>query len=247
MAKARGAALHPWELTPQEAIEIQKRLAPLVETEDRFSPPATVAGADVGFLDGGRTARAAAVVLSFPDLELLEQIVVTKPVTFPYIPGLLSFREVPALLDALAQLTNQPDLILCDAQGIAHPRRFGLACHLGLCSNVPTIGVAKSRLIGSFEEPSREKGSWSPLTHKDDVIGAVLRSRAGVKPLFISSGHRISLPTAIQLTLACTPKYRLPETTRLADRLASNRLKTSRQKHLQASKSSVHPSKTDDS
>jgi len=216
-------ALHSWDLTPKEAIALQKNLATRVETEDRFSPPKTVAGIAVGFPEGRNKARAAAVLFSFPELEVLDQAVVTKPVSIPYIPGLLSFREVPALLEAIAQLSHLPDLILCDGHGTAHPRRFGLACHLGLCLDLPTIGVGKSRLVGTFEEPAPEKGSWSPLFHKEEVIGAVLRSRTKVSPLFISPGHRLSLQTAIHFTLACTPKYRLPETTRLADRLASDR------------------------
>ncbi|MEQ9671801.1 MAG: deoxyribonuclease V [Coleofasciculus sp. G2-EDA-02] len=142
----------------------------------------------------------------------------------PYIPGFLSFREVPVVLDALSQIKITPDLILCDGQGIAHPRRFGLASHLGLLITVPTIGVAKSRLIGQHEELPQQKGNWQPLRHRGEVIGAVVRSRTGVKPLYVSPGHRISLPTAIDYVLRCTPKYRLPETTRWADKLASNRI-----------------------
>jgi deoxyribonuclease V len=164
------------------------------------------------------------VVLTFPDLELVEHAIARQPTDFPYVPGLLSFREIPTVLEALAQLATSPDLILCDGQGIAHPRRFGIACHLGWWLDRPTIGVAKSRLIGEHEEPGPEKGSWTPLRHRDEVIGAVLRTRTNVKPVFVSPGHRVSLETAIHYTLACTPRYRLPETTRHADRLASRRV-----------------------
>jgi deoxyribonuclease V len=163
-------------------------------------------------------------VLSFPELQLVEQAIARRPTTFPYIPGFLSFREVPAVMDALEKVSTTPDLILCDGQGIAHPRRFGLACHLGVLIDIPTIGVAKSLLIGKHDELPPEKGSWQPLRYKGETVGVVLRSRTGVKPLYVSSGHRISLPTAIDYVLRCTPKYRLPETTRLADKLASNRI-----------------------
>ena len=139
------------------------------------------------------------------------------------MPGLLSFREVPALLAALEALDQMPDLLLCDGQGLAHPRRFGLACHLGVLSGLPSIGVAKSRLIGEHAEPGLEKGSWVPLLDDGETIGAVLRTRHGVRPLYISIGHRVALETAIAYVLACTPRYRLPETTRLADRLASSK------------------------
>ncbi|HTY99332.1 MAG TPA: deoxyribonuclease V, partial [Rhodocyclaceae bacterium] len=141
--------------------------------------------------------------------------------TFPYVPGLLSFREIPALLAAWERLAIVPDLVLCDAQGFAHPRRFGLACHLGLWLDVPAIGVAKSRLIGTHGPVPEAKGEWTPLLDNDEVIGGVLRTRAGCKPLFVSVGHRVSLESAVAWTLACTTRYRLPETTRQAHRLAS--------------------------
>ena len=143
------------------------------------------------------------------------------PTQMPYIPGLLSFREIPAVLAAWEQLTVLPDLLLCDGQGLAHPRRFGLACHLGLLLDLPTIGVAKSRLIGSHVPPAPDKGSWQPLEDKGEVIGAVLRTRANVTPVYVSSGHRVSLRTAVAWTLRCVTRYRLPETTRAAHRLAS--------------------------
>ncbi|MDP8962706.1 MAG: deoxyribonuclease V [Cyanobacteriota bacterium] len=215
---------HHWPTTVEEAIAIQNQLQPEVITEDQLPEVRYVAGVDMGFEEDYAISRAAVVVLSFPDLQLVEQAIARRPTTFPYIPGFLSFREVPAIMDALENVSTTPDLILCDGQGIAHPRRFGLACHLGVLIDIPTIGVAKSLLIGKHDELPPEKGSWQPLRYKGETVGVVLRSRTGVKPLYVSSGHRISLPTAINYVLRCTPKYRLPETTRLADKLASNRI-----------------------
>ena len=224
---APASLSHPWDLSPKEAIALQRQLAGLVERADRLGPIARVAGIDVGYEDGGATTRAAVVVLAFPGLELLEQVVARVPTRFPYVPGLLSFREGPAVLAALARLSAPPDLMLYDGQGIAHPRRLGIASHLGLLLDIPSIGVAKSRLTGTHAEPGPDKGDWVPLLDKVDkggkgeTIGAVLRSRRGVAPLYISTGHRVSLETAIALVLACTPRYRLPETTRQAHKLAS--------------------------
>ena len=215
---------HSWTLSVEEATAIQNQLSREIITSDQLSEVNYVAGVDVGFEENYAISRAAVAVLSFPELQLTEQAIARRPTTFPYIPGFLSFREVPVVLDALSQIKITPDLILCDGQGIAHPRRFGLASHLGLLITVPTIGVAKSRLIGQHEELPQQKGNWQPLRHRGEVIGAVVRSRTGVKPLYVSPGHRISLPTAIDYVLRCTPKYRLPETTRWADKLASNRL-----------------------
>lgn len=212
---------HEWPLTAEEAIAIQQQLSPEVITEDRLGTVNYVAGVDVGFEESGSISRAAVAVLSFPELELKESAIARRPTTFPYVPGFLSFREVPAVLDALEKVTITPDLILCDGQGIAHPRRFGLACHLGLLADVPTIGVAKSWLIGQHGELPNERGEWLPMQHRGEIIGAVLRTRNGVKPVYVSSGHKVSLSTAIDYVLRCTPKYRLPETTRIADKLAS--------------------------
>jgi deoxyribonuclease V len=181
----------------------------------------TVAGTDVGFERGGATARAAVAVLSFPQLELVDCAVARRRARFPYVPGLLSFREIPVLLAALARLRVKPDLILCDGQGFAHPRRFGLASHLGIIAGVPTIGVAKSRLIGEHGTPAQRRGAWVPLRDQGQTIGAVLRSRRGTRPIFVSIGHRVSLPVAVRYVMACTTRYRLPETTRWAHRLAS--------------------------
>jgi deoxyribonuclease V len=212
---------HGWALSPAEARETQRRLAERVEREDCLGPVHTVAGVDVGFEAGGSITRAAVVVLDFPSLAPLEEVVARVPTTFPYVPGLLSFREGPAVLAAVAQLRQRPDLMLYDGQGIAHPRRLGIASHLGLLLDIPSIGVAKSRLIGRHEEPGDAKGAWAPLWDKEEMIGAVLRSRQGVAPLYVSIGHRVCLETALHWVLACTPRFRLPETTRRAHKLAS--------------------------
>jgi deoxyribonuclease V len=165
--------------------------------------------------------RAAVAVLDFPALALREQALARRPPTFPYIPGLLSFREIPVLLDALEKLTIVPDLLLCDGQGRAHPRRFGIACHLGVLTDLPTIGVAKSLLVGHYENLPDERGAWRPLLHQEEVIGAALRTRRGVSPVYVSIGHRVCLETAIDYVMRCCTKYRLPETTRRAHGLAS--------------------------
>ncbi|AKG24321.1 deoxyribonuclease V [Calothrix sp. 336/3] len=215
---------HDWDLSLEDAKTIQKQLQAEVITTDQFTEPVKyVAGVDMGFEADGTISRAAVAVLSFPDLEVVETQIAYRPTSFPYIPGFLSFREIPAVLDALEKIQTIPDIILCDGQGIAHPRRFGIACHLGVILNLPTIGVAKSLFIGSHGELPESRGSWQPLIHNSETIGAVLRTRVGVKPLYISIGHRISLATAIAYVLRCTPKYRLPETTRIADKLASDR------------------------
>jgi deoxyribonuclease V len=214
-------SLHPWQVSPQEAIAIQESLRQQVIREDRFDPIRTVGGVDVGFEADGTITRAAVVVLGYPELDLVETAIARCPTTFPYIPGLLSFREAPAVLDALDRLEALPDLLICDGQGIAHPRRLGLASHLGLCTGLPSIGAAKSRLIGRHEPVGEGRGDRQPLWDGDEIIGAVLRTRKNTQPVYVSIGHRISLETAIQLVLACTEAYRLPEPTRQAHRLAS--------------------------
>jgi deoxyribonuclease V len=218
----------PWPATPADAIALQKRLAPRVVLEG--DPPEasvrTVAGCDLAFLGKGRrgdTARAAVVLLSYPNLQPVEQRVVEAPVTFPYVPGLLAFRELPVLLMAFEKLERTPDLLLVDGQGYAHPRRFGIACHLGLLLDIPTIGCAKSRLIGEHEEPAPAAGARAELRDGDDLIGLVLRSREGGRPLYVSPGHRIGFAAAADWTLRLCRGYRLPEPTRLADRLAAGR------------------------
>jgi deoxyribonuclease V len=212
---------HPWDVTPAQARAIQLEGRGRVIAEDRLGDVRRVAGIDVGFERDGVISRAAVAVLDFPELRLVESAVARLPTSFPYVPGLLSFRETPAVLEALGRLSERPDLLLCDGQGYAHPRRFGLACHLGVLTGLPSIGVAKSRLIGTHGALPEQKRAWVPLLDGDETIGAVLRTRSAVAPLYVSIGHRVSLPTAIRWVLACTTRYRLPETTRHAHRLAS--------------------------
>lgn len=218
--------LHEWNLSPKEAIELQKQLAYEVVTEDDFSEPVkTVAGIDLGYDAKTDTCRAVVAVLSFPELTLVESAEAIMPIQFPYVPGLLSFRETPVAVKALEKLAVAPDLILCDGQGVAHPRRFGIACHIGLIANVPAIGVAKSLLVGKFESLGETRGSTAPLVYKNEEIGVALRTKDKVQPVYVSAGHKISLETAIDYVLKCTTKYRLPETTRFADQMASFRKK----------------------
>lgn len=225
MATAAGWSESPagvsWPVNTAQAIALQQQWRETVIREDGFDRVDTVAGLDVGFEDRNRRARAAVAVLSFPDLRLADSALARRPVSFPYIPGLLSFREVPVLLDALERLGTPPDLLLCDGQGLAHPRRFGLACHLGVLTGIPALGVAKSRLIGEHGRLPARRGAWQPLRDRGEIIGAALRTRTGAAPVYVSIGHRISLATAIEFVLACAPQYRLPETTRRAHRLAS--------------------------
>jgi deoxyribonuclease V len=218
--------LHEWNLTPSQAIQLQKQLAFEVIRQDVFDKPVeTVAGIDLGFDVKNDTCRAVVVVLKFPELDLIESAEAILPIQFPYVPGLLSFRETPVAVKALEKLENAPDLILCDGQGIAHPRRFGIACHIGLLTNIPSIGVAKSLLVGKYESLGLTRGSTAPLIHKNEEIGVALRTKDKVQPVYVSVGHRISIETATNYVLQCAPKYRLPETTRLADKMASYRKK----------------------
>ncbi len=214
---------HPWDLAPREAMALQSRLATEIDCRDDFGPVTRVAGVDVGFEDNGATTRAAVAVLAYPSLQLVTSAIARLPTRFPYVPGLLSFREVPAVLAAMGQLDVAPDLLLCDGQGIAHPRRLGIASHLGLLLDIPSIGVAKTRLIGKHGEVPNERGAWVPLRDGGETVGAVLRTRQGVKPLYVSPGHRIGLESAIAWVMACLTRYRLPETTRWAHRLASGK------------------------
>lgn len=215
--------MHDWALTPKQAVELQRALARRIECVDRIPTLHHVAGVDAGFENGGAVTRAAVVLLEWPELTVVERSVARRETSFPYVPGLLSFRELPALVEALESLSTEPQLIFCDGHGIAHPRRFGIACHLGLITDVPAIGVGKSRLVGEPVEPPREKGTSRPLIDAGETIGSVVRTRTGVHPVFVSPGHRVSLETAVELVLAATPRYRLPEPIRQADRLASNR------------------------
>jgi len=214
---------HEWPTTVEEAVPIQQQLRSEVICQDQLGPIRYIAGVDVGFEEEGQRSRAAVAVLEWPGLALVDQSIACQPTQIPYVPGFLSFREVPVVLEALAGLKRQPDLILCDGQGYAHPRRFGYACHLGVLTDLPTIGVAKSRLIGRHEPVPEQQGAWVPLWDQQERIGAVVRTQRRVNPLFVSCGHRISLETAIQYVMGCVTRYRLPETTRWADRLASQR------------------------
>jgi deoxyribonuclease V len=210
----------PEPATPKEAIAIQQSLRSKVILRDQFEPITYMAGVDVGFEDERQTARAAVVVMEFPSLKVVESHIARRPVTFPYIPGLLAFREVPVVLDALAKVNTHVDMLLCDGNGYIHPRRCGIACHLGVLTGLPSIGVAKNYFLGEHDPLGEVKGDWQPIYHHDERIGAILRSRAKVKPLYISSGHRISLETSIAYVMACVTQYRLPETTRLSDQLS---------------------------
>lgn len=212
---------HSWHVTPAEAVQIQERLRGLVIQSDGLPHVRAVAGLDVGLR--GERARAAAVVFSYPQLELVEEAGAELAIEFPYVPGLLTFREGPAALEALSRLKEPWDALICDGQGYAHPRRLGLASHLGVLLDRPTIGCAKSRLIGTHDEVGRAKGSQTALLVGSEVVGAVVRTRDDVKPVYVSAGHRIDLARAIELVLCCTTKYRLPEPTRRAHQVASGR------------------------
>lgn len=213
--------LHPWSVPIDQAVAIQNELRRRVERENRLGEICSVAGVDVSTKDVG---RAAVVLLSYPDLTVIETALAERPLGFPYVPGLLSFREAPVVLAAFQKLRQEPDLIMVDGQGIAHPRRFGIASHLGVLLDKPTIGCAKSILVGRGPEPAREAGAWSELKVDGEVVGAVVRTRDGVKPVYVSIGHKIDLPTAIHYVLACARGYRLPEPTRLAHKVAGEGL-----------------------
>jgi deoxyribonuclease V len=211
--------LHPWDVSTREAKAIQLRLRDRVQSAWDDREINTVAGTDVGFPDK-KTVLATVVVLSFPDLEVLESSVSMQDCIFPYVPGLLTFREAPGLLSALESIATVPDVLLCDGQGIAHQRRFGLAAHLGILLECPVIGCAKSVLCGKFDEPARKRGARSLMVDRGEVIGAAVRTRDGVKPVYVSVGNRIDLETAIDVVLRCSPRYRIPRPLRLAHRLS---------------------------
>lgn len=212
-----------WPRSVDAALAQQRALVDRVQVVDDVGQVRRVAGVDVGFPGEGRIARAAVAVLSFPGLEAVEHAVAERPVEFPYVPGLLSFRELPVVMQALARLGTRPDLLLVDGQGRAHPRRFGIACHLGVLTGLPSIGVAKTRLVGEHAAVPDHRGAWVPLNDRGELVGAVLRSRPGVKPIYVSVGHRLSLEGAVNWVMACTTRYRLPQTTRAAHALASAR------------------------
>jgi len=207
-----------WKLTPREAIELQESLREHVELQDRFAEIGFVAGADIAFDPATETAFAGVIVYRFPDLEEVERCMARRRLHFPYIPGLLSFRESPVLLAAFAKLRIEPDLILIDGQGLAHPRRFGIACHIGILFDKPTIGCAKSRLVGEHRDPGSTAGSTTPLMLDGERIGVVLRTRHGVRPIYVSTGHRVSLESAVKMVSQCADGFRIPKPTREADR-----------------------------
>jgi len=218
--------LHTWDLSPKRAISLQKQLADRVLLES--SPPEslnTVAGVDVSYKKWGRLFHAAVVVLDYESMTVLETVTASGECCFPYVPGLLSFRELPVLLQAFTKLETVPDIVLVDAHGVAHPRRLGLASHLGLWLDLPTIGCAKSRLCGVHEEPGLAKGCWVPLLDNSEEIGRVVRTRTRVKPLYVSPGHKVDCDRATEIVLSCSQGYRLPEPTRQAH-LLSNQVRS---------------------
>lgn len=218
---------HSWDVTPAEARRIQEELRGQVRQTDSVALDdiRMVAGVDNAYTrdDEGGRAYAVVVTLSFPQLEVVEEAYGCCPVRFPYVPGLLTFREAPAVLDAFRRTATVPDVVLFDGQGYAHPRRFGLASHLGLILDLPSIGCAKSRLIGRYQEPGEAFGSWTPLMDKEELIGAAVRTRPGHAPLFVSVGHKLSLETAVQIVLACCRNHHfMPEPTRMAHNLVTS-------------------------
>lgn len=218
---AKHEQLHEWSLTPREAVELQKSLRASVRVEPLKKRVETIAGADISFNKFDPTIYAGIVVLRLPSLEVVEEVGIVSETKFPYVPGLLSFRESPSVLEAWAKLKTEPDAVMFDGQGIAHPRRVGIASHVGLIINRPTLGCAKSVLVGRFEEPGEERGSWSPMIDKGETIGAALRTKTRVQPIYVSPGHLIDLAGAIELTLRCDGGYRQPEPTRRAHLLVN--------------------------
>lgn len=217
----KALRLHSWKVTPREAVQIQLRLRDRVEVTDRFPKICEVAGADIALDLERKIAIAGVIVYSFPEMKEIERVWAKRPLTFPYVPGLLSFREIPTLTAAFAKLKNAPDLIFVDGHGFAHPRRMGIASHLGVVLDCPTVGCAKSVLCGEAEEPADEVGAASELTHKNEVIGIALRSRLGTNPIYISIGHRVSLDSAVKFALAVADGFRVPRPTREADKFVA--------------------------
>src|SRR2546423_4410389 len=213
--------LHDWDVTPREAIELQKSLRKMVKVAPLRKKIETVAGADISFNKFEPTVYAGIVVLRLHSREVIEEVGVVSETKFPYVPGLLSFRETPSVLEAWEKLNTEPDAVMFDGQGIAHPRRVGIASHVGLIIERPTLGCAKSVLVGKYEEPDDERGSWTELIDKGEVVGAALRTKTRVAPIYVSPGHLIDLQGAIDLTLACDGGYRQPEPTRRAHLLVN--------------------------
>lgn len=222
---AHYQSLHEWNLSPTEAVALQQQLRSQIRIGPLTKTPLTIAGCDISFNKFEETVYAGVVVLNLETLETIEEAGVISTATFPYIPGLLSFREIPSLLEAWAKLKTEPDVVMFDGHGIAHPRRIGIASHGGLFLNRPTFGCGKSVLVGKYDEPAPERGSWSPMIHNEDVVGAALRTKNKVNPVYVSPGHLIDLETAIALTLQCDGGYRIPEPTRRAHNLV-NALRT---------------------
>ena len=218
---AKYEQLHDWSLTPREAVELQKRLRERVRVVPLRKKIETIAGADISFNKFDPVVYAGVVVLRLPSLEVIEEVGVVSETKFPYVPGLLSFRESPSVLEAWAKLKTEPDAVMFDGQGIAHPRRVGIASHVGLIIKRPTFGCAKSVLVGKFEEPGEERGSWSPMIDKGETVGAALRTKTRVQPVYVSPGHLIDLAGAVELTLQCDGGYRQPEPTRRAHLLVN--------------------------
>lgn len=212
---------HAWDVTPAGARKIQEELRRQVVAAWPGGPVRTVGGVDVGIRHD--LAVAAVVVLSFPELQLLESSRAEMPVTFPYIPGLLAFREAPAILEACSQVEREPDLLILDGQGLAHPRRMGIASHVGVLLDMQAIGCAKTRLVGAHHEPGPERGAHAYLYDREEIVGAVLRTKDRTAPVYVSVGHKIDLEQAIHYTLACCTRYRLPEPTRLAHQVAAGK------------------------
>ncbi|MBA2733891.1 MAG: deoxyribonuclease V [Acidobacteria bacterium] len=218
---AKYEQLHDWTMTPREAIELQKSLRERVRLAPVKKQIKTIAGADISFNKFSPIVYAGLVVMRLPSLEVIEEVGVVSETKFPYVPGLLSFRESPSVLEAWAKLKTEPDAVMFDGHGIAHPRRVGIASHVGLIINRPTLGCAKSVLVGKYEEPERERGNWTELVDKAEVVGAAVRTKTNVHPIYVSPGHLIDLEGAIKLTLACDGGYRQPEPTRCAHLLVN--------------------------
>lgn len=219
MAKTRP--LHSWNVSPTEAIEIQRTLAMRVLRSGRIARPRLIAGADLAFSKDEERCVAGVIVWDVRRAVVVEERIAWEPVKFPYVPGLLSFREAPALIAAIGKLTTKPDVFMFDGQGIAHPRRLGLACHMGLWIDRPSIGCAKSLLVGEYEEPGLERGAMSRLMHKEECVGMAVRTRDRVKPIYVSVGHKLSIDAAVDMSLNACNGYRVPEPTRLADKLVA--------------------------